>query len=227
MPPPVADLSDDESTGESIPYDEAEDKKNGVGDPDHADEDEDEDEDEDVYVVEKILGHRFKGDGTLLFQVKWQGYDDPKDETLEPEENLEGAQEILEEYFKLIGGRPEKPSKKRKSAGRPPKAASVDKPEPKRRRRSRAADTEETNTSEERGKAKESVAPDWVPKSKNWENEVKTVDTIVREDGGLVAYLHWNNGKKSKVSIETCYDKCPRKMLKFYEQHLVFKDSDA
>jgi hypothetical protein len=62
MPPPVADLSDDESTGESIPYDEAEDKKNGVDDANHADEDEDEDEDEDVYVVEKILGHRFKGD---------------------------------------------------------------------------------------------------------------------------------------------------------------------
>jgi chromobox protein 1 len=44
----VADLSDDESTGESIPYDEAEDKKNGVDDANHADEDEDEDEDEDV-----------------------------------------------------------------------------------------------------------------------------------------------------------------------------------
>ncbi|KAL4989937.1 hypothetical protein BDW68DRAFT_57049 [Aspergillus falconensis] len=224
MPPPVADLSDDASTGESIPYDEVEDKKNGVDNTNDADDDEDE---EDVYVVEKILGHSFKRDGTLLFQVKWQGYDDPKDETLEPEANLEGAQDILNEYFKLIGGRPEKPSKKRKSTGRPPKAASVEKPEPKRRRRSRAADNEETDAGEEKKKVKESVAPNWVPKSKNWENEVKTVDTIVREDGGLVAYLHWNNDKKSKVSIETCYDKCPRKMLKFYEQHLVFKDSDS
>ncbi|KAL4978637.1 hypothetical protein BDW66DRAFT_129218 [Aspergillus desertorum] len=227
MPPPVADLSDDESTGESIPYEEVEDKKNGVDDTNDADDDEN--EDEDVYVVEKILGHSFKGDGTLLFQVKWQGYDDPKDETFEPEENLEGAQEILNEYFKLIGGRPQKPSKKRKSTGRPPKAASVEKSEPKRRRRSRAASTEETNAAEEKEKVKvkESVAPNWVPKSKNWENEVKAVDTIVREDGGLVAYLHWKNDKKSKVSIETCYDRCPRKMLKFYEQHLVFKDSDA
>ncbi|RDW81164.1 chromo domain-containing protein [Aspergillus mulundensis] len=229
MPPPVADLSDDESTGESIPYDEVEDKKNGVEDSNDADGDEE--DEEDFYVVEKILSHDFKADGTLIFEVKWQGYDDPKDRTQEPEENLKNAQDVLDEYFKIIGGRPEKPSRKRKSTGRPPKAASEEKekPEPKRRRRSRAADTEETDATDEKEKVKEKegVAPDWVPKSKNWENEVKAVDTIVREDGGLVAYLHWNNDKKSKVSIETCYEKCPRKMLKFYEQHLVFKDSDA
>ncbi|KAL4792031.1 hypothetical protein BDV19DRAFT_281825 [Aspergillus venezuelensis] len=236
MPPPVADFSDDESTGESIPYDEVEYKKNGITDANDADDDEDEDEEEDVYVVEKILGHSFKGDGTLLLQVKWQGYDDPKDQTVEPEENLDNARDVLDEYFKRLGGRPQKPQKKRKSMGRP-KATKVkeesEKPEPKRRRRSRAADTEETDAGEgkeketEKEKEKETPAPDWVPKSKNWEKEVKAVDTIVREDGGLVAYLHWNNDKKSKVSIETCYEKCPRKMLQFYESHLVFKDADA
>lgn len=41
----MAVLSDDESTGESIPYEEAEVKRNGVEDANHADEDEDEDED--------------------------------------------------------------------------------------------------------------------------------------------------------------------------------------
>ncbi|KAL4943643.1 hypothetical protein BDV06DRAFT_131438 [Aspergillus oleicola] len=232
MPPPVADFSDEESTGESIPYEEAEDKKNGVADANDADDDEDEDEDEDVYVVEKILGHSFKADGTLLLQVKWQGYDDPKDQTVEPEENLDNARDVLGEYFNILGGRPEKPQKKRKSIGRP-RATKVkeesEKPEPKRRRRSRAADTEETDAGEEKEKEKkkETPAPDWVPKSKNWEKEVKAVDTIVREDGGLVAYLHWTNDRKSKVSIETCYEKCPRKMLQFYESHLVFKDADT
>ncbi|KAL4922281.1 hypothetical protein BDW62DRAFT_50626 [Aspergillus aurantiobrunneus] len=226
MPPPVADLSDDESTGESIPYDEVEDKKNGVEDSNDADGDED--EDEDVYVVEKILGHSFKPDGTLLLQVKWQGYEEPNDQTLEPEDNLDGARDVVNEYFKFIGGRPEKPPpKKRKSMGRPPKAAQQEKPEPKRRRRSRTTDNEERDAGEDKEKLKETQARDWVPKSKNWEKEVKDVDTIVREDGGLVAYLHWNNEKKSKVSIETCYEKCPRKMLSFYERHLVFKDSDA
>ncbi|KAL4804508.1 hypothetical protein BDV18DRAFT_143311 [Aspergillus unguis] len=223
MPPPVADLSDDESTGESIPYDEAEDHKNGVEGSNDGDED-----DEEEYIVEKILGHSFKADGTLLLQVKWQGYDDPNDQTIEPEKNLDNAPEVLQEYFKTIGGRPEKPTKKRKSTGRPAKAAQEEKPEPKKRRKSRAND-EETATPEVRKEEQEknTPAPNWVPKAKSWENEVKAVDTIVREGDGLVAYLHWKNDKKSKVSIETCYDKCPRKMLKFYEQHLVFKDSDV
>ncbi|KAL2870478.1 chromo domain-containing protein [Aspergillus lucknowensis] len=220
MPPPVVDFSDDESsTGESIPYDNVQDKENGTGD---VDDEEGDDEEEDVYVVEKIMGHSFKSDGTLMLQVKWQGYDDPKDQTLEPEENLvEGAKDVLDEYFRILGGRPEKPQrKKRKSMGRPPKLT-PEKPAPRKRRKSRA----DTETDAAEGKEKDSHVPDWVPKSKNWENEVKAVDTIVREGDGLVAFLHWNNDKKSRVSIETCYEKCPRKMLKFYEQHLVFKDA--
>jgi chromobox protein 1 len=117
---------------------------------------------------------------------------------------------VLDEYFKGLGGRPEKPEpKKRKSMGRPPKST-PEKPEPRKRRKSRA-DTE-TDATEDKEKEKDSQVPDWVPKSKNWENEVKAVDTIVRERDGLVAFLHWNNDKKSKVSIEMCYEKCPRKV---------------
>ncbi|KAJ0355084.1 hypothetical protein COL922a_014707, partial [Colletotrichum nupharicola] len=92
--------------------------------------------------------------------------------------------------------------------GRPPKST-LEKLEPRKRRRSRA-DTE-TDAIEDKEKEKDSQVPDWVPKSKSWENEVKAVDTIVRERDGLVAFLHWNNDKKSKVSIEMCYEKCPRK----------------
>jgi chromobox protein 1 len=42
----------------------------------------------DRYTVEKIMGHEFTKDGKLMLQVKWHGYDDPADQTLEPEENL-------------------------------------------------------------------------------------------------------------------------------------------
>lgn len=54
----------------------------------------------------------------------------------------------------------------------------------------------------------------WVPKGKNWDKEIDSVDTIIRdqENGGLYAFLIWNNGKRSKVSIESCYEKCPRKV---------------
>lgn len=40
------------------------------------------------YVVEKILKHDWNDDGTLLFEVKWQGYEEASDRTWEPEENL-------------------------------------------------------------------------------------------------------------------------------------------
>lgn len=49
------------------------------------DEDED-DEDEPVYEVEKILDHRmYKNKGKFEYLVKWVGYDDPSDNTWEPE----------------------------------------------------------------------------------------------------------------------------------------------
>ncbi|OJK02416.1 hypothetical protein ASPACDRAFT_41243 [Aspergillus aculeatus ATCC 16872] len=226
MPPPVTDVSDDESTGESIPYEEApapkkQAKKQAVDDNED-DEDEDEDEEEeDVYHVEKIVSHEWGKKGELLLQVKWKGYDDPADMTLEPEGNLDGAQEAVNEYFSKLGGRPEKPqTKKRKSLGRPPKSASPEKTQPNKRRKSRA------NESPESQAAEDSDSGSWVPKSKSWEKEVDNVDTIFREpgSGNLLAILNWKNGRKSKVLIETCYERCPRKMLDFYESHLVFKE---
>jgi chromobox protein 1 len=64
--------------------------------------------------------------------------------------------------------------------------------------------------------------PDWVPDKKDWEKELKAIDTIEREgkSGTLFVYLHWKNGRKSKVNIDQCYEKCPKAMLRFYEDHL-------
>ncbi|KAL2002815.1 hypothetical protein VTN02DRAFT_5858 [Thermoascus thermophilus] len=215
MPPPV-ELSEDESTGDAIPYDSSE----KVKDHESGDEESDEEEGDDVYVVEKILGHEWVK-GTLMFLVKWKGYDDPKDQTLEPEENLlPGATDLLNEYFAALGGRPEKPTKKRKSVGAEAKPT-PEKAAPKRPRKSRGAAG--TETPEAKGK---DDVPDWVPKGKNWEKDVEKVDTIVRDPdtGNLMAYLKWTNGKVSRVSLEKCYEACPMHMLRFYEQHLVFKE---
>lgn len=68
-----------------------------------------------------------------------------------------------------------------------------------------------TTGSEEESQADTSV--NWVPKGKSWEKDVTSVETILRDkDGGLYAYLNWRNAKKSKISIETCYEKCPQKV---------------
>ncbi|KAK1146310.1 hypothetical protein N8T08_003097 [Aspergillus melleus] len=221
MPPPLVDHSDDESTGESIPFNDAKEIEQTNNKAEESAGDDGDDDEEGVYIVEKIVGHEWAKNGSLLLAVKWKGYDDPVDQTMEPEENLlEGAEEVVKEYFKSLGGRPTKPQaqgRKRKSMTAAKQIP--EKTEPKRRRKSQADAADEATD--------DSDAMKWVPKSKSWEAEVENVDTIMRdpETSKLIAYLQWKNGKKSKVSIESCYDKCPKKMLKFYEQHLVFKDA--
>lgn len=117
----------------------------------------------------------------------------------------DGAQEAIEEYFGKIGGRPEKPTKKRKSMGAGA-ASTPDKPPAKRGRKAQAS----TNGTPET----EKTIPDWVPKSKSWDAEIKSIDTIIRDPGteNLYVFLDWNNGRKSKVSLETCYERCPMKV---------------
>lgn len=118
----------------------------------------------------------------------------------------EGAKDVVEEYYSVQGGRPEKPApapKKRKSMGETkasPKAA-----EPKKQRK----------PSNPPGQADDKDSEHWVPsRGKNWENEVVMVETVMKDNkiGGLCGYVHWKNGRKSKVALEACKEKCPRKV---------------
>lgn len=140
----------------------------------------------------------------------------------------EGANDILTEYYKQLGGRPKKPAakpgpkpgpgpgRKRKSmsetTSNPVPATAT---EPKRRRKSAKA---EDTPAETEAEADES---EWVPKGKSWEKELNSVDTIIRDqdNGGLYAFLLWNNGKRSRVSIESCYEKCPMKVSSLFPLH--------
>ncbi|CAI7635068.1 unnamed protein product [Penicillium glandicola] len=255
MPPPVEDMSDEESG--DIPFRDAPETNGKDAQDSPEDEEDDEQEEDDVYVVEDIIAHDWLDDGTLKLFVKWKGYDKIEDHTWEEEDGLmyvyilvelqhllraftdkyhrEGARDVVTAYYKKIGGRPKnpeekpaaaKPGRKRKSmsstnvarAAPDPTAAS----EPKRQRRKSApkeAIKQASPSSEENG-------AQWLPKGKNWDKDVKEVDTIVREgDAGLMAWLEFNNGHKAKLSVQACYEKCPLKMLKFYESHLVFKDN--
>jgi len=38
-----------------------------------------------------------------------------------------------------------------------------------------------------------------------------------------MVFLSWANGHKTQHPLEQVYKRCPQKMLKFYESHLVFK----
>lgn len=126
----------------------------------------------------------------------------------------EGAHDIVAEYYKKIGGRPQPPPKPAKGPGRKRKTMTDPKPATslvsplspiKRRKRSPKEEGEEGS---------EESDLKWVSKAKNWEKQVDTVDTIVRDPDTdtLFAFLKWTNGKQTKVSIQSCYENCPQKV---------------
>jgi chromobox protein 1 len=191
-------------------------------DPIQDDEDEDEDDSEvgeDEYVVEAIHGHRFQK-GVLQFDVKWEGYDDPKDRTWESEDNMEGAIDVLKEYFRKIGGRPEPKGQKRK--GRPSAAGTKSE-----------SGTPASSTSTKRVKAEKQGKDlaQWSPPPGSWEHDVNFIDTVEQTKDSKTgksekfAYLVWTNGQKTQHPLKHVYQKCPQKMLEYYESHLVFTEN--
>ena len=192
------------------------------------DEVEDDEEDEEVFSVEAIRGHEFIK-GKLLYEVKWQGYADAEN-TYEPEEHLlpyvqwtpshdsadnyscSHSRQILANYHKKIGGVPQPPMKKSKSKQSLREAPSSDNlPASKRQKRDGTHNTEQVGT--------------WLPKGNDWEDQVDKVETIERneETNQLMAYIHFKNGKRSKITMDMVYQHCPRPMLRFYEANLKFK----
>jgi len=58
------------------------------------------------YVVESIAKHLPSSEGNSWgYEVKWEGWDE-KDNTWEAEENMAKAKEMVEQYWKEMGGRP-------------------------------------------------------------------------------------------------------------------------
>jgi len=164
---------------------------------------------EDEYVVEAIKDHKFEGK-TLMLLVKWKGYEKKSDMTWEPEENCEGAKEVLDEYFESIGGKPQyaAPTNKR---SRP----SVGTPGTAKKKKTTPSNESPAPTEE----------PKWKPPPGSWEEEIQAIDTLEKTEKGLICYLQWANGRKSQHEVHTVYKKAPQRMLKFYEQHLVFKET--
>ncbi|KAF1850400.1 chromo-domain-containing protein [Cucurbitaria berberidis CBS 394.84] len=213
MPPALSD--DNESSGdEQIPAQKKGRRPNAqaelVEDEDEVDEENQEDSVEDEYIVEKVLGHRIRK-GELEYHVKWQGYDDPADHTWEPEQNMDGAVDVLKEYFDHLGGRPEIKGQKRK--GRPS-----------------AAKSESGTPASSAKRAKQEKQ--WSPPPGSWEHDVSHIDTVEESldpktgEAARFAYLVWNNQKKTQHPLKHVYVKCPQKMLQYYESHLVFTQNN-
>ncbi|KAK7417392.1 hypothetical protein QQZ08_011644 [Neonectria magnoliae] len=198
---------------------------NSADEGDEDDENDDADDlDDDVFVVEAIKKHTIDEDGTLKFQVKWEGYDKKKDLTWEPERNLvDTAEDILNAYYEEIGGREvifeetEKASKSKKRR----RAANGTPSSTKRSRRNGAHPSETTPPV---------TTKKWSPPAGSWEDEIETIDACEDEGSGkLIVYLIWKNGQKTKHDTAVIYKKCPQKaqMLYFYERHVkIIRDEN-
>jgi chromobox protein 1 len=210
MPPALSDEEPQASSSdnEEIPYR----GKNQAADEEE-DEEGDGEEGEEEYVVEKIISHAFNDDGTVVYEVKWLGYEKKADRTWEPESNLSGATEVLKEYFESIGGRPVAPEKKPKKRGR---------------KKSGVPESQESTPAAPAIPPAKRAKKAWEPPPGSWENDVEEVTTVDEKENlqtGKVerqACLNWKNGHKTQHSLPIIYRKCPQKMLQYYERHLVF-----
>lgn len=72
------------------------------------------DESEDIYEVERIVGERLGASDAPEYRVKWKGWAD-KYNTWEPWENLDGAEELLENFKRNSGANKKKPKKRKKA----------------------------------------------------------------------------------------------------------------
>ncbi|KAI8628417.1 heterochromatin protein one [Xylariaceae sp. FL1651] len=177
--------------------------------------DDDEDLEEDEYIVEKILAHVLEADGSLKYKVKWEGYEKKADQTWEDEENLrENATLVLDEYLASVGGRDKiieeaQTGLKTKKRGRP--AAGAPANGTKRRR----------NDSHPASATPPTSARAWKPPQGSWEDDVESIDACHDENTGkLIVFLTWKNGQKTQHDTKVIYQRCPQKMLQYYERHV-------
>ncbi|WBW72258.1 heterochromatin (HP1) family chromodomain protein Swi6 [Schizosaccharomyces osmophilus] len=124
--------------------DEGDDKNDG----------EEDDEAEEEYVVEKVLKHRLarKGGG-YEYLLKWEGYDDPSDNTWSTEADCDGCKDLVVTYWEERGGRPDASSKR------------------KRLGRSRKPESRETSIKSQRISESEPAKPTLVPEEEEEEHE--------------------------------------------------------
>jgi len=192
---------------------------------DEEDEEEEEEEvlDEDEFIVEAIKNHLIDENKEIRFHVKWKGYEKRSDMTWEPEENLIGsADDVLNEYYASVGGRDFILNGGKKSVA-----------SKKRGRPSAGTSTPTSTNGKKRFKSEPhpaSATPpaslkntEFKPPTGSWEEDVQGIDACEGTDGNVMVFLQWADGHKTQHPLEQVYKRCPQKMLKFYESHLVFK----
>jgi len=137
------------------------------------------------------------------------------------------APEILAAYLKKVGGKEsileqwaeKKNTRKGKKRGRASTASVANGTPAKKGRKNGSHPAESTPPAG----VKET---EFKPPTGSWEDEVVGIDACEGSAGAVVVYLTWKGGQKTQHPLVQVYKRCPQKMLKFYESHLVFKKND-
>ncbi|KAI9598171.1 hypothetical protein BDF19DRAFT_433739 [Syncephalis fuscata] len=176
---------------------------------------------EGVYEVEAIIGNRNRK-GRQQFLIKWKGYPDDEN-TWEDIENV-NAEELLEDYwrnFHANGG-----NKKKKESSNKRRRSDVsnaeefklnDTPDDKSKLNSSIDSKSSINTPS----SKTSLISD-ISYSIDWEDHVLKVETVERiANNNLLE--RW---KQTVHHASQVHERCPLKLISFYEDHLNFTKQD-
>ncbi|PWI64701.1 hypothetical protein PCL_08627 [Purpureocillium lilacinum] len=143
--------------------------------------------------------------GSLMFHVKWKGFEKQSDMTWEPEKHLQNCV-LLRQYFDRLGGR-DRLVQDVEDAGRKVSGKS-------------ARDEAPTPTETQQPAHMSSTAIPARPVG-SWEKDISSIDGCEDKGGGnLVVYVTWKNGSKTRHGTSAMYEHCPQMMLRFYEQHV-------
>lgn len=142
------------------------------------------------------------------------------------------ARQVLEAYWKKIGGKPTTSSKVSKKRSRQSLSGNGSTNRNKKQKQGRkSTQTLSLDQTPEPPAGFTQVGDDdWEPPAPNkdaWDPLVQSIDTIERDDDGeLWAYLLWNdkNGDgrfyRSKARVPTCNQACPQRVCFFYPRSL-------
>ncbi|KAH0365013.1 hypothetical protein KCU65_g6437, partial [Aureobasidium melanogenum] len=196
-----------------------------------AEDDDDEEENTDEYVVEKILNHAFDNGKDCLYEVKWLGYPLKEDRTWEPEDNLSGAMDVLRAYWDKIGGKPPAKPKTPAKKGTKRKSMAQDTPEVAATSTTKKRGRKSTKTADADADAAEDDKMSSLPEG-SWEEHVQLIDAVEKPDEGehkgvLMIYLLWENGSRTQHTAAQCRQKCPQKLLDYYESKLYGNSSKS
>ncbi|KAG9072684.1 hypothetical protein KI688_000456 [Linnemannia hyalina] len=221
---------------------------------DDDEEDSEEDAEGAEYEVERVVGHKHTK-GKLQYHLKWNGYDSDENtwENKENVFCTDLVEAYWVRHEQAGGSRSDlkgtdgvhvkkEPARTARSNGarrtkKDRDGDTVMSMTPAKRQRTsdtskevmRAEGGAEDVTSNNNNKNSSSSSNDssWKPPNSwtSWEDKVKSILTVERSNQKLLIRLLWINGKETHHSIEEAHQKCPQKLIQFYEAHIKFSQA--